>query len=1453
MPMRALDSFHPAVSAWFERTFDAPTPAQTQAWPAIGAGRHVLVAAPTGSGKTFAAFLAAIDQLVQEGLASGLPDETRILYVSPLKALSNDIQRNLEAPLQGIRAELAALNLPDVAIRTAVRTGDTSQAQRTGMRRKPPHITVTTPESLYILLGSESGRHMLATCRTVIVDEIHAIAGNKRGAHLALSLERLRALTGPRLTRIGLSATQKPIEELARFLVGAGGADDRVDIIDTGHRRSRDLALELPDAPLEAVMSGEVWTQLYDRLAELAGEHRSTIVFVNTRRLAERVARHLSERVGEPHVAAHHGSLSKERRLAAEQRLKSGDLKVLVATASLELGIDIGDVDLVCQIGSTRGINALLQRAGRAGHSVGGTSKGRLFPLSRDDLVECAALLDAVRRGELDRLTVPQNALDVLSQQIAAEVAAGEWSEDALFQVVRGAYPYRNLERDAFDDCVRMLTDGFTTRRGRRGALIHHDSVNRMLRARKGARLTALTSGGAIPDNADYKVTLEPEGHLVGTVNEDFAVESLQGDVFQLGNASYRILRVERGTVRVEDARGQPPTIPFWLGEAPGRSHDLSAAVSRLKQELEQRLAAGGGGAAAWLREVVGLDDASIFQLIEYLGAGRAALGCLPTFATVVFERFFDESGGMQLIVHSPFGSRVNRAWGLSLRKRFCRTFNFELQAAATEDHIVLSLTHAHSFELADVAHYLHSNSVREVLVQALCAAPMFGVRWRWAAGIALALPRFRGGKRVPPQIARMNAEDLLASVFPDQVACAENLPGDIEVPDHPLVRQTIRDCLEEAMDLGAFEAVLRGLEAGDIRVVARDLTEPSPLALEALSARPYAYLDDAPLEERRTQAVMSRRWIDPASAADLGKLDAAAIARVRAEAWPDATTQDELHDALTWLTFMTDEERLQQPAWPALMKELADGGRVVRVALERPQPAAAGAAAQRCLWIATERRALFEPEVPASEGALVEIVRGRLEGLGPVSVPALAESLLLAPRCVEAALGVLETEGFALRGRFTPDASDEQWCERRLLARIHRYTVKRLRAEIEPVPPRDFLRFLLEWHRVLPESRMQGPDAVAAVLSQLEGFEAPAVAWETEILPSRIVDYEPEWLDEHCRAGRFVWARLGAHGAPAGRADAVRGASPIRSTPITLLARRNVKVWSLLTAAQSPAPLTSRARVVAEFLESHGASFFDEIAESAGMLPVEVEDALAELVALGQVNSDGFGGLRALLLPSARRSKSAPPGMRRRRRLAAFGMADAGRWALVRRSGRTPPRATSLPPQVAVPRSRAPHEDASTEAVVRTLLRRWGVIFWKLLVREADWLPPWRELQQCCRRLEARGEIRGGRFVAGFSGEQYATPEAIGLLREVRRKAPSEQSLSLSAADPLNLIGIVTPGPRLPSLTDNRLLYRDGLPLATFAGGEVRYLERLSPDEEWKARTAVLRRHVPIALDDLA
>jgi len=1003
-----------------------------------------------------------------------------------------------------------------------------------------------------------------------------------------------------------------------------------------------------------------------------------------------------------------------------------------------------------------------------------------------------------------------------------------------------------------------MLAEGYSTRRGRHGALVHHDGVNHRVKGRRGARLTALTSGGTIADNADYQVILEPQAQFIGTVNEDFAVESLQGDVFQLGNVSYRILRVEQGRIRVEDARGEPPSIPFWLGEAPGRTDELSASVSRLRGELEAQLDRGLEAACAWLSASTGIAAPAAQQLVNYLAAGRAALGALPTQQTLIFERFFDEAGGMQLVIHSPFGSRINRAWGLALRKRFCRSFNFELQAAATEDTIVLSLTTAHSFELADVARYLHSNTARSILVQAVCAAPMFPVRWRWSAAIALALPRFRGGKKVPAPLARMAAEDLLAAVFPDQLACAENLPGELEIPDHPLVRQTLRDCLEEAMDAGGFERLLRALESGSIQVLARDLTEPSPLALEVLSARPYAYLDDAPLEERRTQAVMSRRWLDPHSAADLGKLDAEAIRRVREEAWPDATDADELHDALLWLTYLTDAEVARGAGWTDLIAELAAQRRVTHIV-------GAGAG----VWVTAERLPLFAALFPAarpepavttpagraqsvsSEAALVEAARGRLEGLGPTTAAALAAELAMPTSRVETALAALQAEGFAMRGAFTDTPPPEgEWCERRLLARIHSYTVKRLRAEIEPIEARDFVRFLLDWQRVTLSGRMEGPDAVGAVLAQLEGFEAPASAWETEILPNRIGEYEPAWLDEQCLAGRFVWTRLSAR-----RSDPARAAAPVRATPIVLLARRNLRLWSSLTGSVDATHLSASAQRVAQHLSAHGASFFDEIGPGTGLLPTQCEEALAELVALGLVNSDSFAGLRALLLPADRRRPAM--GARRRRRIALFGMDAAGRWSRIARPAAAAGAAAANPApaagdQDATARERALGEE-TVEHLVRTLLRRWGVVFWRLLAREADWLPPWRDLLMCCRRLEARGEIRGGRFVAGFTGEQYAAPEAIALLREARRKPREGHYVSLSGADPLNLVGILTPGARLPSLSGNRLLYRDGVPIALLAGGEVSFLEELPAPQQWEARNLLLRRQVPAQLADLA
>jgi ATP-dependent Lhr-like helicase len=1011
-------------------------------------------------------------------------------------------------------------------------------------------------------------------------------------------------------------------------------------------------------------------------------------------------------------------------------------------------------------------------------------------------------------------------------------VAAREWNEDELYALLRGAWPYRELAREDFAAVVGMLAEGFSTRRGRRGALIHHDGVNRVLRGRRGARLTALTAGGTIPDNADYQVLLEPENHFIGTVNEDFAVESLAGDIFQLGNKSYRIMRVERGVVRVEDAHGMPPTIPFWLGEAPGRSAELSVSVSRLLTAMTARLRHDPSGETAlqWLTDEVGIAEPAARQLVDYLRAAHAALGCLPTQDSIVLERFFDAVGGMQLVIHSPYGSRINRAWGLALRKRFCRKFNFELQAAANEDSIVLSLTTAHSFQLDEVARYLHSGSVRPLLIQALLDAPMFITRWRWVIGVALALPRFRGGRKVPPQLARMGAEDLIAAVFPDQIACAENLAGEREIPDHPLVRQAIGDCLNEAMDVAGLERLLARIESGDVRVVSRDLTEPSPLALEVLSARPYAYLDDAPLEERRTQAVMSRRWLSPETAADLGRLDADAIVRVRAEAWPDAANPDELHDALLWLGFLSLQEAAAQPGWNDWLAELS---RQNRVALLDPPGAS--------LWVTAERLPQFQAVWPtlqpqpaitvppayaarnwSRDDALIEILRGRLEGQGPIAQAALAAALGLAAGDIAPALAALEAEGFAMRGRFTPGADAEEWCERRLLARVSAYTVKRLRAEIEPVAARDFLRFQLAWQRAAPDARMEGPLALETIVQQLEGYQAPAAAWESEILPARLAAYKPQWLDDRCLAGQFAWMRMRP------RNGGANGATPVRTTPIALLARRHAALWGSLFSPADVSSISPRAQAVADHIRRHGASFFDELVEGTGLLRSQVEEALGELVGAGLVNADSFGGLRALLVPARDRSAAG-----RRRRRAPAGMEAAGRWALASRPHAAAPEA---------PASAKAREQEAIEHVARALLQRYGVVFWRLLEREASWLPPWRDLLRVYRRLESRGEVRGGRFVAGFSGEQYASPDAVAALRKIRRQPDSGTLVSLSAADPLNLVGILTPGAKLPALTGNRLLYRDGLPVALLSAGEVHFLEQLDVAGEWAARKALLR-----------
>jgi ATP-dependent Lhr-like helicase len=1417
----SLSLFHPVIQKWFTAALGAPTVAQQRGWEAIGEGRHTLIAAPTGSGKTLAAFLTALDDLFKEGLTSPLPDEVRVLYISPLKALSADIHKNLAEPRRGIRRLAEDAGLPAPRITAAVRTGDTTQSERAAMLRTPPHILVTTPESLYLLLTSERSRQMLRTVRTVIVDEIHAVIGTRRGAHLALSLERLLLLAERPLLRLGLSATQKPIEEVARFLVGLADGDDGrgCTIVDEGHRRRMDLGVEIPGSPLEAVMSREVWEEYYDRLTALIREHKTTLVFVNTRRMAERVARHLSDRLGEDAVTAHHGSLSKEKRLDAETRLKTGRLEALVATASLELGIDIGHIDLVCQLGSPRRIATLLQRVGRSGHTVAGTPKGRVFPVSRDDLMECAALLRSIRRGELDAIVPHDAPLDVLAQQVVAESSSREYSEDELFALVRRAWPYRSLTRADFEAVVRMTAEGFSTRRGRRGALVHRDEVNRTLRGRRGARLLAQTSGGAIPEVADYRVVLEPDDTFIGTVNEDFAIESMTGDIFQLGNASWRVLQVAAGTVRVADAKGSPPNIPFWLGEAPARSDELSHAVSDLRAGVDRML--NGTPLASDLRTIVnwlisetGLSYGAAEQVVEYLADGRRALGIIPTQQTLVLERFFDESGGMQLVLHAPFGSRINKAWGLALRKRFCRQFNFELQAAATDDALLLSLGPQHSFPLADVFRYLHPATARDVLVQAFLDAPVFQTRWRWNTTVSLAVPRNRAGRKVAPQVQRMLADDLMAAVFPDAAACLENIPGDREIPDHPLVAQTVRDCLQEAMDFDGLTAVLERIHRGELALVARDLPEPSCFAHEILNARPYAFLDDAPLEERRAHAVQTRRAGDPSSAGDLGALDPAAIERVRAEAAPDPRDADELHDALLVAGFLTDAEI--ESAGVELMDRLVSGRRACRVSLP------AGTRSDRGFAIAAERipevvtihpDAALTPPIEAPllrsarvwtrEEAIVELLRGRMTIAGPTTAGALGDLLAIAERETDAALIALEADGVVLRGRFSPrvaglTASAEtplEWCDRALLARIHRYTLHRLRAEIEPVSPAGFMRFLFAWQHVELSARLTGIDGLREILAMLDGFELAAGAWERAVLPARVVPYEPQMLDMLCLAGEAGWARLSAPTDPP---------RLVPATPVALFQREHGDIWQRLRASGEREPraaeavLSDKARAVLETLRSRGASFFNDLGPACALDTDDLRQAIGALVASGLAASDGFSGVRALV-------QAAAGGAAPRHGRANF----AGRWSALRAEDGA--------------------RESDVEMLAWTLLRRYGVVFRRLLTREATAVP-WRELTRVYRRLEARGEIRGGRFVSGMSGEQFALPDAVARLREIRRQGTDGRLITISAADPLNLSGIVTAGDRIRTARRNRIVYRDGMPLAVMEGDFVRELSPIDP-----------------------
>lgn len=1442
--------FHPLVSGWFRERFAAPTEPQEQGWPHIQTGRDVLIAAPTGSGKTLAAFLAAIDALIQKGHAGELEDRIEVLYISPLKALSNDVQRNLDQPLAELRQRALSEGLLLPEIRTALRTGDTPQSERAKLLRKPPHILITTPESLFILLTAEKSRAALASVKTVIVDEIHAVAGNKRGSHLSLSLARLDALVRSQgrvaPNRVGLSATQKPIERIAKLLVG----NDRPApiILDGGHARTIDLQIEYTDDELGAVANNEQFERVYDRIAELCLAHETTLVFVNTRRLVERVSHALEKRLGEEQVVAHHGSLSKELRLNAEQKLKTGKVRCAVATASLELGIDVGSVDLVVQIGSPRSIATLLQRIGRSGHSLGKTPKGRLFALTRDQLAESAALVRAIKDQILDAIEIPLAPLDVLCQQIVAEVACGECHEDELFTLFRTAMPYADLNREDYEAVLEMLSEGISTSRGRSRAHLHRDRINKILRPRRGARLSALTNAGTIPDNFNYRVVTFPDETPIGTLDEDFAIESHAGDIFLLGNTSWQIHRIEADRVLVHDAKGAPPNIPFWIGEAPARTKELSCEVARLRHDVQEQIERGESleEISAFLAIECNMPAAFADQLAAYLKASHNALGALPTSTCIIAERFFDDAGGMQLILHSPFGGRINKAWGLALRKRFCRSFNLELQAAASDDGLLLSLGPVHSFELATVFDFLRSTSVRQVLRQAVLGSPVFGIRWRWTATRSLALLRRNAGSRVPPPILRMRSDDLLSTVFPMQQACLENVVGEIEIPRHPLVDETMRDCLEEFMDIDGLESLLAQIESGAIVTIARETSEPSPLCHELVNANPYAFLDDAPLEERRTRAVSLPRGIDLGKG-DLSAIDPGAIKVAEGYAVPTLRDAEELHDALMSLLMMPCQD-----VNPAHAASLVESGRATCVLAEG-----------RRFWVAAERLPMVHAAFPGApcdpilaalpfacapadaELAKLTIVRAQLELLGPRDLEAICTLTSLAVGDVQAALGTLEAQGVLLKGSYTSDAKLAQrseWCDKRMLARIQRLTIATLRKEIEPVDAATLNRFLFRWQRVGQDVRLIAADGLRQVVEQLQGFESAAGAWERDILPARLHSYNPDWLDMLCLSGQVAWARLSPKHV---LADKSGKSTPSKAAPLTLMLRDDMSWLRACAPLRDTDDLSDNATAIAECLRQRGASFLRELIDASSLAAQVVEDALWELVAQGHATADGFTSLRLLINRHKGQSRSVFDAK------SVSAKVESNRWRTIlkksrkrdsERSAHASQSIAAAAGRWALLRERDPAESDPMRHAEQ-LLRRYGVVFRDLVQRETA-LPPWREILQCLRRLEARGEIRGGRFVNGFVGEQFAIPEAVSSLRTLRRRAPEQPELvTIAATDPLNLVGITSPGPRVCSLIGNKILYRSGVAIACLEGGELRML---APLDEGARVDADLRYHAP-------
>lgn len=1285
--------FNQVIKQWFANRFESPTPVQQAAWTKISSGKDILLSAPTGSGKTLAAFLSAINQLY-EGQANALTG-LKVIYVSPLKALSNDININLQTPI----SEINALSGNSVVITAAVWTGDTAAYEREKIKKKPPHILVTTPESLYNIVTSKAGRAIMTGIETVIIDEVHSLASNKRGAHLLLTLMRVEALAIRRPQRIAISATQRPIERMRRYVLHP----DHSEVVNLGHKREMDLSMQLPDSPLAPIMSNEQWAEVYEKLAQAIKQHATTLVFVNNRRLAERVAKHLAERVGEDVVTAHHGSLAKAHRLQAEQDLKAGKLKAIVATASLELGIDIGDVDLVCQLGSPGSIQAFLQRVGRSGHGVNRTPKGLIFPLTIDDLLESTALFRAIDNDQLESTEFPQQPLDVLAQQIVAEVSQHNWKAKQLYYLFKEASLYNDITEAQFYQVIQMLADGYSGRSTYQKALIFFDESNDELRPRRAASLTALLNGGTIPDQFDYDVRLLPEDLKIGTLNEDFSFDSIPGDIFQLGNHSYRILKVQTGTVFVEDAAGQPPNIPFWFGVQMWRSDELSHAVSELRVDLDGYI--NDKTSIEEIDKILPLNAIGLQQLLNYTQKSKDVLQVFPSQQDIVVERFFDGNDDMHLVIHSVYGSRVNRAWGLALRKKFCRQFNFELQAAALEDALILSLSSTHSFELETIQGYLNAGSVRDVLIQALLDTPFFVTQWRWNATVALAVKRRRGDKRVLPQFQRNEAEDLVAEIFPDQIACAENIAGSRTVPDHPLVEQTIKDCTEGIMDVCKLADILKNIDTGAINIHYVDSHTPSPTSLAIINARNYAFLDEAPAEERRTLAVQSQSLDQSFAHQNINHKD---IESFNQKVKPKVRDLDEIEEYVYFMGLLWPDEALP---FTSGLQDLVTSGRLLQVTMKGVDVICSPRYQQLISdWLTSPADLSVERLEP--------LVNNRLTVSGLIGAEALRKRIPVAASLLQQTLIQLEVKGVAFQ--FKPD----QWIERHNLAQLRKSQLSQVRRSMKTLSVEAHQDFLNDWQFISEPA--QGVEGLSLVLRQWQGFATDTHSWENQVLKPRVEDYHGMMLDMLCQTGQFVWKRAKAKMV----SDNLNQMS-IQKTQFTFLESH---LAHLFPASDVLTSINVKSRMVLQLLSDHGALFFREMMTYTDLMPVELEQVLIHLIKHGLIVADGFQALRVF---------SQSPADRRRQLIKAKKYANnygylemMGRWSLISQKQTDP------------------------NEYIKMMINRHGILSYDIWNSE-DMPVKWRQVSFELQRMEARGELLAGRFIEKSEGMQYALPLA--------------------------------------------------------------------------------------------